>query len=53
MCFVRISEQTETFALHGISISALYNLGGECLLRGTDCTLIRNKRVLLLSRISQ
>jgi len=34
--FVRISEQTATFALHNISRTVLYNRGGQCLLHGTD-----------------
>ena len=40
MCFVRISEQTVTFALHDINRMVLYNRSGECLLRGTDSVLI-------------
>jgi len=36
VCFVRISEQTATFALHNFSRVVLYNRGGECLQRGTD-----------------
>jgi len=36
MCFVRLSQQKATFALHNISRPVLYNRGGECLQRGTD-----------------
>jgi len=35
MFFVRISQQTATFALHSISRLVLNNRGEECLLRGT------------------
>jgi hypothetical protein len=35
MCFIRISEQTATFALYDINRVVLYNRSGECLLRGT------------------
>jgi hypothetical protein len=40
MCFVRISEQTATFALYNIKRLFFYNREEECLLRGTDGVLI-------------
>jgi len=41
MCFVWVSEQTATFALHDTDRLDLYSRGGECLLRGTDLILIK------------
>jgi len=34
--YVLYGSQKKNFALHSISRLVLYNLGGECLLRGTD-----------------
>jgi hypothetical protein len=36
LCFVQISEQPATFALHNINRLVLYNHSGEYLLSGTQ-----------------
>jgi hypothetical protein len=45
MCFVRIQERTATFTLHNISRLILYNRGGKCLQRGTDCHVKHTRSV--------
>jgi hypothetical protein len=39
LCFVQISEQTATFALHNANGLVSYNQGGKCLLCGTVSVL--------------
>jgi len=34
LCFVRVAEQTATFAIYTIIRLVLYNRAGECLQRG-------------------
>ena len=40
MCFAWISEQTAILSLYSNDLSAFYNRGRECLLRGTDWVFI-------------
>jgi len=42
MCLVQLSNETATFALYNISRLILYNLGDECLLRGTQSLHIKH-----------
>ena len=46
MCFVRISEQTATFALHNISRLVLYNRGGVFTARYVLSPYIKLTRVV-------
>ena len=47
MCFVRISEQTATFALHSISRMVLYNRGGVFTARYALSPYIKLTRLVL------
>jgi hypothetical protein len=46
MCFVRISEQRETFTSYNINWLVLYIRGGKCLLLGKNCPYVKQPRIV-------